>query len=274
MNIFIIGHRGFLGQKMVNFLRAHHTILTDSIFDITIEKTYDAMHAAHVIVNCAAKTNVDWCEENEEEAFRVNAEGVEKLMEWGRVHHKKIIQISTDWTVNPLNVYAHSKKKGDDFILAQKENAVIYVCNLYGYNSPSEVKGFPLWALEKFTRKKPFSVARGILHTSTWIDDIPRCVQAIISQNKTGRIVCTDSTSYSKMDVALLTARVFGKDPSLIQEVDVSQLPWKAQRPEESNLYKSHSHEKGLYFYPCTTLEEGLMHMKKQMQEGNHPLAK
>src|SRR5690606_28115684 len=49
------------------------------------------------LINCGALTNVDYCETHEEEAFRVNAEAVEKLALMCRERGARFIQVSTDY---------------------------------------------------------------------------------------------------------------------------------------------------------------------------------
>ena len=79
------------------------------------------------VFNCAAYSNVDGCEENKEQAFKVNAQAVEFIAEGAQHHNAKLIHISTDYVFSgneeiprveedkedPLSIYGKSKLEGE-----------------------------------------------------------------------------------------------------------------------------------------------------------------
>lgn len=81
-------------------------------------------------INCAAYTNVEKAEDDEETAFKINAEAVKNLAEVCKNTGTVLIHISTDYVfdgkatnayretdvVNPINVYGASKLKGEEYI--------------------------------------------------------------------------------------------------------------------------------------------------------------
>src|SRR5206468_8619766 len=81
-----------------------------------------------LLINCAALTNVDYCESNRDEAFLINAEAPRLLAEICRQKSAALIHISTDYvfdgrqdspyteedTPRPLSVYAESKLAGEE----------------------------------------------------------------------------------------------------------------------------------------------------------------
>ncbi|MDR3401872.1 MAG: dTDP-4-dehydrorhamnose reductase [Chthoniobacter sp.] len=85
-----------------------------------------------VLVNCAAQTNVDHCEREPEEAFRVNSSAVATLAEIGARKKARCIHISTDYVFdgtkgtayeegdkpNPISKYGESKLAGERGLLA------------------------------------------------------------------------------------------------------------------------------------------------------------
>jgi len=84
-----------------------------------------------VIVNCAAYTNVDGCESNEEVALLVNGAGAGYLAEVAKELDATLVHISTDYvfdgtkkspyaeedTVNPKSAYGRTKLQGERAIL-------------------------------------------------------------------------------------------------------------------------------------------------------------
>jgi dTDP-4-dehydrorhamnose reductase len=93
------------------------------------------------VINAAAYTQVDQCETNSEQAFKVNAEAVSNLALACKEINTKLLHVSTDYVfdgktknpyreedpVNPLSVYGNSKCQGeaavqdllDDFIIVR-----------------------------------------------------------------------------------------------------------------------------------------------------------
>ena len=91
-----------------------------------------------VIINCAAFTNVDGCEEREEVAYQANAIGPKNLAIVAKENGIKLIHISTDYvfpgdgnrpyvetdTPNPVSAYGRTKYAGEKFV---QENCDTYL---------------------------------------------------------------------------------------------------------------------------------------------------
>lgn len=83
-----------------------------------------------VIINCAAHTNVDKCEEQWELAYKINALGPRNLSIAAREVDAKIIHVSTDYVFegngirpytefdapNPVSAYGKTKLEGEKFV--------------------------------------------------------------------------------------------------------------------------------------------------------------
>ena len=100
--VWICGANGRVGRKMTELLENTpvELLLTDiDAVDITDSKAvrdYAGMNRPHFIVNCAGLTDVAACEENKEEAFKVNALGARNLSVAARMGKARMIQLSTD----------------------------------------------------------------------------------------------------------------------------------------------------------------------------------
>jgi dTDP-4-dehydrorhamnose reductase len=105
-----------------------------------------------LLINCAALTNVDYCESHRDEAFRINAEGPRLLAEICREKSAKMIHISTDYVFDgkqdtpyieedppaPLSVYAESKLAGEKEVLGiSPRNLVVRLSWVFGPDKPS-----------------------------------------------------------------------------------------------------------------------------------------
>ena len=105
-----------------------------------------------LLINCAALTNVDYCESHRDEAFLVNAQAPRLLAEICAEKSAKLVHISTDYVFDgkqdtpyieedppaPLSVYAESKLGGEQEVLAvSPKNLVVRLSWVFGPDKPS-----------------------------------------------------------------------------------------------------------------------------------------
>ena len=157
-NIWVTGKQGQLASEIFNIssnsLENFHFTSFKEV-DITNKKKVDdyiRLNKINLIVNCAAFTDVDGAETNEEHAYEVNAYGVKNILDSSFKYNCKLIHISTDYVfgsfkkkeinelneTNPLNIYGKSKLMGEKFILKSNVNSVIirtsWLYSKYGKN--------------------------------------------------------------------------------------------------------------------------------------------
>ncbi len=105
-----------------------------------------------VLVNCAALTNVDYCETHEAEALRINAEAVREIGALCVKKSARCIHISTDYVfdgaqqrpyteedaVEPISIYGASKRAGEIALLeTSAEHLAVRVSWVFGPDRPS-----------------------------------------------------------------------------------------------------------------------------------------
>jgi dTDP-4-dehydrorhamnose reductase len=152
MRILLIGASGQLGADLVNNNPGHHIVAPDrEELDVTRN---DAIVAAirdtqpDWVINTAAFHNVPLCEEQPEQAFRVNCVAVRDLTLACETHGARLMTFSTDYVFNgeqrkpyreedcpaPLQIYGVSKLAGENVAQALGGEGVVVVrtCGLYG----------------------------------------------------------------------------------------------------------------------------------------------
>jgi dTDP-4-dehydrorhamnose reductase len=108
-----------------------------------------------VLVNCAAQTNVDRCEAERGEAFRLNAAAVEVMGEACRGKGARLVQVSTDYVFDgekrapyteadparPISAYGWTKFAGEAAAMSSTggEALVVRVSWVFGPDRPSFV---------------------------------------------------------------------------------------------------------------------------------------
>lgn len=139
--ILLTGCNGQLGRAIqkeygdtVEFLRTDFIdaegITRLDISDIDQVMNFARAEKPDAIINCAAFTNVDGCETNEDAAFKANAIGPRDLAIASRETGAKLIHVSTDYvfegngtrpyvetdTPNPVSAYGRTKLAGEQFV--------------------------------------------------------------------------------------------------------------------------------------------------------------
>lgn len=134
--VWIAGANGRVGRELVKLLNpTDYDILETDINEVDITNSKDVniyvdIRRPDVIINCAGLTDVNYCEENPEEAFKVNAIGAKNLAIAATRINAKLIQLSTDDVfdgknnkpyreydkVNPETKYGKSKLLGEEYI--------------------------------------------------------------------------------------------------------------------------------------------------------------
>jgi dTDP-4-dehydrorhamnose reductase len=145
MKIVVLGSNGRLGAALMREYQSkfdvtgfNHAQLDITNFDGVREKLCGLDF--DVLINAAAFTNVDLCETQREQAFRINAEAPGVLAEICRDKKAKMIHFSTDYVFDgekrepyteedeakPISVYGESKLAGEKNVLAAAAEAVSF----------------------------------------------------------------------------------------------------------------------------------------------------
>ena len=157
MKIVVIGSAGRLGAALTREYHNkfavtgfNHAQLDLSDFDVIREKLRRT--AFDVLINAAAFTNVDLCETERDQAFRINAEAPRVLAEICREKNAKLIHFSTDYVFDgekrkpyteedeakPISVYGDSKLAGEKNVLAAQDgHLIVRVSWVFGPDRPS-----------------------------------------------------------------------------------------------------------------------------------------
>ena len=100
--IWITGAEGHIGTALLDLLEGvEYQLLPTDIKEVDITKIDEVTQFVHVnrpdvVINCAGMTDVQECENNVDEAYRVNAIGVRNVALAANEVNAKVIQISTD----------------------------------------------------------------------------------------------------------------------------------------------------------------------------------
>lgn len=251
MKILITGSNGMLGHDLREALRDKHELV------LTTSKTLDITDKEHTIkficdikpdlvINSAAYTDVDGCEENPELAFDVNGEGVRNLALGCNEVDCPLVHISTDYVFNgentrpwleddeigPISIYGKSKRKGEEAILEILDKFyIIRTAWLYGVNG----RNFPRTMLELAKDHSEITVVYDEVGSPTYTPDLAGAISELIETDYYGIYHLTNSGSCSWCEFARYIFEVAGCDVNVIP-VTASEFARPAPRPSYSVL--------------------------------------
>jgi len=201
-NILVTGANGQLGKCIQDVVKKYpqHTFHFKSSKDLDITNNTQVENLFNkekydYCINCAAYTAVDRAEEDEQNAFLVNAEGVKFLAEACKSFETVLIHISTDFVFdgtkkspyvendkpNPINVYGVSKLKGEEYIKSILEKYYIirtsWVYSEYGNN-------FVKTMLRLGRERDELSVVNDQFGSPTYAGDLAHVILEIIASKK------------------------------------------------------------------------------------------
>jgi dTDP-4-dehydrorhamnose reductase len=150
-----------------------------------------------VLINAAAFTNVDLCETEREQAFRINAEAPRVLAEICREKNAKLVHVSTDYVFDgekrepyteedeprPISVYAESKRGGEENVLAVEDrHLVVRVSWVFGPDRPSFVDAM----IKRAREEEHIDAVADKFSTPTYTVDIAKMLPRFFGQAVAG----------------------------------------------------------------------------------------
>ncbi len=271
MKILITGSNGMLGYDLLEVLKDKHELIltTSKTLDITDKQhTIDFICEAEpdFVINAAAYTDVDGCEENQDLAFSVNGEGVRNLALACRKVDCALVHISTDYVfdgtarepikedgeIGPISVYGKSKLKGEEAILEILDKYfIVRTAWLYGING----KNFPKTMLELAQNHTEITVVYDEVGTPTYTPDLASGISQLIETDYYGIYHLTNSGSCSWCEFAKYIFEVAEVDVKVIP-VTASEFARPAPRPSYSVLNNNNWIQKG--FKPLRSYKEAI----------------
>jgi dTDP-4-dehydrorhamnose reductase len=271
MKVLITGSNGMLGHDLIEALKdSHELILTTSkTLDITDkQKTIDFIcdNKPDIVINSAAYTDVDGCEENQDLAYSVNGEGVRNLALGCREIDSPLVHISTDYVfdgsardpikedgeIGPISVYGKSKLKGEEAILEILDRFfIIRTAWLYGING----RNFPKTMLELAKNHPEITVVYDEVGTPTYTPDLAEAISELIETDYYGIYHLTNSGSCSWCEFARYIFEIADVDVKVIP-VTAAEFARPAPRPSYSVLENKNWVENG--FKPLRSYKDAI----------------
>lgn len=264
MKILITGCKGQLGNEIQNIIkcgqaeidkiskniRSSKVIALDvDLLDITnliqVKEKLNELKP-DVVINCAAVTNVDSCENNRDFAFKVNSIGPRNLAIACEKNNAKLVQVSTDYVFGggsdkplteydltvPYSVYGKTKLLGEQYVQQFcSKFFIVRTAWLYGYKGHNFV--YTMMRLGK--EKGIIKVVDDQIGNPTHANDLAYHILKLIETEEYGIYHCTGNGECTWYEFAKTIIELSGENCE-VKSCTSEEYKTPAKRPEYSSL--------------------------------------
>ena len=238
--LLITGGSGFVGKNLTRFFSSHYRVIAtylshpdvgcDEAFQLDVRDA-EAVHAVlrqakpEVVIHAAGNKDVRFCEDNPDEAHRVNAIGTQNLAAACRELKARMIYLSTDLVFEgtrgnyaeaevPQTNLAYGKSKLDGERLALAELNEVAICRsagIYGAGSP-----LLRWLQTTMATGQTVPAFENVFNSPTYSENLGEMLEIIIRRRLAGMFHTAGRERVNRFEFFRAYASKFDLDASLI----------------------------------------------------------
>ena len=292
MKILITGSNGLLGQKLLQKLRVDTTIeliatskgenrvtekggYTYFDLDITDQKQVAKLiesEKPQVVINTAAMTNVDLCEDEKKACDALNVDAVKYLADACAKIDAHLIQISTDFIFdgedgpyteeaipNPLSYYGLSKLKSEELLQAHSVRwTVLRTIIVFGVGEKLSKGNIVLWAKGALEKGDPLNIIDDQFRAPTLAEDLADICILAAKKKAFGIFNASGKDIMSIYEIVERIAKHYGNSTENLNKISTATLKQKAGRPAKTGFILDKSRKELGYnphsFEECLTI--------------------
>ena len=298
MKILITGTNGLLGQKLLHKLRADNYFeliatskgdnrvsnkkgYTYISLDVTNKEDVERIILAqkpHVVINTAAMTNVDLCEEQKKECDLLNVDAVTYLADSCLRIDAHLIQISTDFIFdgedgpykeqdmpNPLSYYGLSKLKSEQLLQDHDVQwTILRTIIVFGIGENLSKGNIVLWAKDALAKEESLNIVDDQFRAPTLAEDLADICILAARKKALGIFNASGKDIMSIYELVERVAKYYGNTTDNLNKISTATLNQKAIRPPRTGFILDKSiNELG---YSPHSFEECLAIMDEQLK--------
>lgn len=257
--LLIVGASGFLGRTLCalpdcGFARIPASRSGSGHLRVDLTRPESIAEAVTAVrprwvINTAAMTSVDGCEQDPEGARAAHVDGTRHLVRACEKAGCGLVFLSTNYVFDglggpygerdvphPINVYGQTKLDGEAVV----ENAdcpgiVVRTAVLYGHR-PGCRLNFVTWAVQALARGQAIRVVNDEWANPTCVEELAAFLLAVCRTDFRGVVHFAGRDFLSRFEMVARICAVFGFDPGLVTPVTSAEFGQPARRPLRAGL--------------------------------------
>ena len=292
MKILITGSNGLLGQKLLHKLRRDYFVeliatskggnrVTEksnyTYFDLDITNNEAVAkliesEKPQVVINTAAMTNVDLCEDERKACDALNIDAVSYLADACAKIDAHLIQISTDFIFdgedgpykeedvpNPLSYYGLSKLKSEQLLQAHSVKwTILRTIIVFGVGEKLSKGNIVLWAKGALEKGDPLNIIDDQFRAPTLAEDLADICILAAKKKAFGIFNASGKDIMSIYEIVERIAKHYGNSTENLNKISTATLKQKAGRPPKTGFILDKSRNELGYnphsFEECLTI--------------------
>ena len=297
MKVLITGSNGLLGQKLLHKLREDKGINLIAIsrgenrvsekngyiyfdLDITDNNAVEKVivdQMPDVVINTAAMTNVDMCEDKKDACDALNVNAVQYLADACQEINAHLIHISTDFIFdgedgpyteedkpNPLSYYGLSKLKSEQLLQVHMVKwTILRTIVVFGTGERLSKENIVLWAKGALEKGDSLNIIDDQFRAPTLAEDLADACILAIKKTAYGIFNVSGKETMSIYEMVERIRKYYGLNNTNLNRISTSTLDQKAKRPPRTGFILNKA--KSILGYNPHSFEECLSIIKGQL---------
>lgn len=260
--VLIIGASGFLGTELNKTFKLDSSYEVFGTYSKTTEHNLEFLAVTDlesinkiflkiqpdIVIITAALTNVEYCETNIEETYKINVLGIENIVKACKQYKSRVIYVSTEYVfdgidgpydekskVNTINYYGETKLLGEKIIQSELEDyLIVRTTVVYGWNLDS--KNFIMQLIKNLSENKIMKVPMDQISSPTYCPNISKMIKECCDKDISGILNLAGNDIMDRYTFAVKAAEILDLDKELLMPVKTAVLGQIAKRPLNAGL--------------------------------------
>ncbi|HVM87963.1 MAG TPA: NAD(P)-dependent oxidoreductase [Puia sp.] len=288
--LLITGSNGFvagsiMAQATANYevhgiaraeMKSNHSSVTHHACDLTDATTFEKIfHSIQpdAVIHAAALANIDFCQNNQDAAKKVNVEVTRTVAQLCQLSGAKLVFCSTDTVFdgikgdyveedapNPVNFYAETKVQAEQIVLnASAKNVVARLALVIGLPVSGKGNSFLIDLITKLTKYEKVNYPENEIRTPIDVITLGASLIELSENDFHGIIHLSGNTKINRLHMANYVADTLQfseTTKSLILGTNSNAIAGRAKRPNDASMINGKA--KKVLRTPMLSLEEGL----------------
>ena len=198
------------------------------------------------IIQSAALTNLDYCEENKHQADIVNTHSVEILAQWAKRNHSRLIFVSSDMVFDgesgyytetdipePINYYGKTKLRAEAIIRDALDNYVIARSALIYGSAITNGSSFSDWIIRRLEAQECVPLFTDQYRTPIMVKNLAAALVELANNDYTGTLHLGGSERVDRYNFGVTLANLLNYNISLLEKRKMKSVKSAAPRPRD-----------------------------------------